>query len=55
MVIALPAAYIDTSGKDTRNENLIYALVSLWLVFIVERGISTGREGMAALFFQLFV
>ena len=55
MVISLPAAYLYTRGKDTRNENLIYALVSLWLVFIVERGISTGREGMAALFFQLFV
>ena len=55
MVISLPAAYIYTSGKDTRNENLIYALVSLWLVFIVERGISTGREGLAALFSQLFV
>ena len=54
MVISLPAAYIYTSGKDTRQENLIYALVSLWLVFIVERGMTTGREGMAALLLQLF-
>jgi len=54
-VISLPAAYVYTSGKDTRDENLIYALVSLWLVFIVERGITTGREGMAVLFTQLFV
>lgn len=49
MVISLPAAYIYTGGKDTRRENLIYALVCLWLLFIVERGVSTGREGMAAL------
>lgn len=48
MVISLPAAYIYTGGKDTRRENLIYALVCLWLLFIVERGVSTGREGMAA-------
>lgn len=50
MVISLPAAYIYTGGKDTRRENLIYAFVCLWLVFIVERAMSTGREGMAGLF-----
>jgi hypothetical protein len=54
MVISLPAAYIYTGGKDTRRENLIYALVSLWLLFIVERGVSTGREGLAMLLSQLF-
>jgi hypothetical protein len=53
MVISLPAAYIYTGGKDTRRENLIYALVCLWLLFIVERGVSTGREGLAVLFYQL--
>lgn len=46
LVISLPAAYVYTGGKDTRNENLIYALVCLWLVFIAERSITTGQEGM---------
>ena len=45
LVISLPAAYVYTGGKDTQRENLIYALVCLWLVFIVERSISTGQEG----------
>jgi hypothetical protein len=49
LVISLPAAYVYTGGKDTQRENLIYALVCLWLVFIVERSISTGREGMVPL------
>lgn len=49
MVISLPAAYIYTGGKDTRRENLIYAVVSLWLVFIIERGITTGQEVAATL------
>jgi hypothetical protein len=49
LVLSLPAAYVYTGGKDTQRENLIYALVCLWLVFIVERSISTGQEGMAAL------
>ena len=45
LVLSLPAAYVYSGGKDTRNENLIYALVCLWLVFIAERSISTGQEG----------
>ncbi len=45
LVISLPAAYVYTGGKDTRRENIIYALVCLWLVFIAERSISTGQEG----------
>jgi len=50
LVLSLPAAYVYSGGKDTRNENLIYALVCLWLVFIAERSISTGREGALPLF-----
>jgi hypothetical protein len=46
LVISLPAAYVYTGGKDTQRENLIYALVCLWLVFIAERSISTGQEGV---------
>jgi hypothetical protein len=45
LVISLPAAYVYTGGKDTPRENIIYALVCLWLVFIAERSISTGQEG----------
>ena len=45
LVISLPAAYVYTGGKDTQRENMIYALVCLWLVFIAERSISTGQEG----------
>lgn len=48
LLISLPAAYVYSGGKDTRRENLIYALVCLWLVFIVERSISTGQEGLAS-------
>lgn len=51
LVISLPAAYVYTGGKDTRNENLIYALVCLWLVFIAERAITTGQEGMLSSLF----
>ncbi len=54
LILSLPAAYVYSKGKDTRNENLIYALVCLWLVFIVERSISTGREGMLPLISLLF-
>ncbi len=46
LVISLPAAYVYTGGKDTQRENMIYALVCLWLVFIAERSITTGQEGM---------
>ncbi|HSN78694.1 MAG TPA: hypothetical protein VL334_26790 [Anaerolineae bacterium] len=46
LVISLPAAYVYTGGKDTQRENMIYALVCLWLVFIAERSITTGKEGM---------
>ena len=48
LVISLPAAYVYTGGKDTQRENMIYALVCLWLVFIAERSISTGQEGALA-------
>jgi hypothetical protein len=48
LVISLPAAYVYTGGKDTSRENIIYALVCLWLVFIAERSISTGQEGALA-------
>jgi hypothetical protein len=48
LVISLPAAYVYTGGKDTPRENIIYALVCLWLVFIAERSISTGQEGALA-------
>ncbi len=48
LVISLPAAYVYTGGKDTQRENMIYALVCLWLVFIAERSISTGQEGILA-------
>ena len=54
LILSLPAAYVYSKGKDTRNENLIYALVCLWLVFIVERSISTGQEGMLPLISLLF-
>jgi hypothetical protein len=54
LVISLPAAYVYTGGKDTQRENLIYALVCLWLVFIVERSISTGQEGALPLLSLLF-
>ncbi len=47
LLLSLPAAYIYSGGKDTRNENMVYALVCLWLVFITERAISTGQEGVA--------
>ena len=47
LLLSLPAAYVYSGGKDRRQENLIYAVVCLWLVFIVERSISTGREGIA--------
>jgi hypothetical protein len=47
VLLSLPAAYVYSGGKDTRHENLIYALVCLWLAFIVERSISTGYEGAA--------
>jgi hypothetical protein len=50
LVISLPAAYVYTGGKDTHRENIIYALVCLWLVFIAERSISTGQEGALAPF-----
>lgn len=48
LVISLPAAYVYSGGKDTQRENMIYALVCLWLVFIAERSISTGQEGALA-------
>lgn len=47
LLLSLPAAYVYSGGKDRRQENLIYAVVCLWLVFIVERSISTGQEGLA--------
>jgi hypothetical protein len=43
-IISLPAAYIYTGGKDTRRENLLYAVVCLWLLFIVDRSRTTGME-----------
>lgn len=43
-IISLPAVYVYTGGKDTRRENLLYALVCLWLAAIAERGITTGIE-----------
>jgi FtsH-binding integral membrane protein len=46
-VLSLPAAYVYTSGRDSRRENLVYALVCLWLFFIIERGITTGLETVA--------
>ena len=54
LVISLPAAYVYTGGKDTQRENMIYALVCLWLVFIAERSISTGQEGALAPLSMLF-
>ncbi len=53
LVISLPAAYVYTGGKDSQRENIIYALVCLWLVFIVERSISTGQEGTIPLLSML--
>lgn len=47
LLLSLPAAYVYSGGKDTRNENMVYALVCLWLFFITERAISTGQEGVA--------
>lgn len=47
-VLSLPAAYIYTRGRDSRAENLIYALVCLWLFFIVERSMTTGTEVLQA-------
>lgn len=41
-VISLPAAYVYTNGKDDRPYNLLYGVVSLWLVGIALRGITTG-------------
>ncbi len=43
-VLSLPAAYVYTRGRDSRTENLIYAVVCLWLFFIVERSMTTGTE-----------
>ena len=48
VLLSLPAAYVYTNGKDTYRENLIYALVCLWLVFIVDRASTTGSEGLIA-------
>lgn len=47
LVLSLPAAYVYSGGKDTRQENMVYALVCLWLAFITERAMSTGYEGAA--------
>ncbi|MER2599337.1 MAG: hypothetical protein ABTQ73_07455 [Caldilineales bacterium] len=44
VLLSLPAAYLYTGGKGTRSDNVIYALVCLWLVFIVDRSASTGSE-----------
>lgn len=43
-ILSLPAAYVYTGGKDTRRESLLYAVVCLWLLFIVDRGRVTGLE-----------
>ena len=43
-VLSVPAAYVYTRGRDSRTENLIYAVVCLWLFFIVERSMTTGTE-----------
>ena len=43
-IISLPAAYVYTGGKDTRRESLLYAVVCLWLLFIVDRSRTTGME-----------
>jgi hypothetical protein len=41
-VISLPAAYLFSKGQDTRQYNLLYALVCLWLWGISLRAITTG-------------
>ena len=41
-VMAWPAAYAYTGGKDTRRESLIYGLVGIFLVGAIVRGIITG-------------
>lgn len=47
VLLSLPAAYVYTGGKGTQQDNLIYAVVCLWLVFIVDRSATTGREIVA--------
>ena len=42
-VLAWPAAYLYTQGRDTRREALIYGLVSLFLVGVTLRAQMTGR------------
>lgn len=42
-VITLPGAFAYTRGRDSRWENLIYAVVSLFLCGIALRAIETGR------------
>ncbi|MFZ2488018.1 MAG: hypothetical protein WAZ19_07825 [Anaerolineae bacterium] len=44
VLLSLPAAYLYTGGKGTQQDNLIYAVVCLWLVFIVDRSAATGSE-----------
>lgn len=41
-VLSLPAVYVYSGGRDTRRENMLYALACVWLFFIVQRGIDTG-------------
>lgn len=41
-VMAWPAAYAYTQGKDSRRESLIYGLVGIFLVGATVRGIITG-------------
>lgn len=43
-ILSLPAAYVYTGGKDTQRESLLYAVVCLWLLFIVDRSRTTGME-----------
>lgn len=42
-VLAWPAAYLYTQGRDTRRESLIYGLIGLFLVGITLRAQVTGR------------
>jgi heme A synthase len=42
LVIALPIAATYTSGRDPRNEPLIYGIVGLFMVGLTIRGIGTA-------------
>ncbi|MCS6843324.1 MAG: hypothetical protein NZ528_03235 [Caldilineales bacterium] len=53
-ILSLPAAYVYTRGQDTPRENLIYAVVCLWLLFIVDRSRATGVEGTLMPAFTMF-